>query len=130
MLLSISKTFEFSASHAIEGLPTTHKCSRLHGHSYRVRIECEGTPDEVGFVIDYGELGWVSGFIDKTLDHHHLNDVLPVNPTAENIAVWLWDQIAEWLRGRPEIKRIHGLTVAVSESRSTWATLRSPLTEA
>lgn len=130
MMMSISKTFEFSASHLLEGLPSTHKCSRLHGHSYQVRIECEGTVDGVGFVIDYSELDWVRQLIKETLDHRHLNDVLPVNPTAENIAAWLWDQTAKWLAGRPEAARIHALTVAVSETRATWASMCARLGDA
>lgn len=122
MTLSISKEFSFSASHVLEGLPDNHKCTRLHGHSYRVRIELAGEVDQVGFIMDYGELVWVRDLIANRLDHRHLNDVLDVNPTAENIASWLAHETAVWLNGRPERERIRSLSVAVSETLSTWAT--------
>lgn len=122
MTLSISKEFGFSASHFLEGLPTDHKCGRLHGHSYRVRLELSGECDPIGFIIDYGELDWVRNLIDTQLDHRHLNDALDVNPTAENIAEWLSDHVATWITTRPEAKRIHSVAVAVSETSTTWAT--------
>lgn len=121
MSLRISKDFSFSASHVLDGLPPMHKCTRLHGHSYRVRIAVSGKPDEMGFVIDFCELAWVEDLIDAELDHRHLNDVLDINPTAENIATWLAGRIATWLQTRPERHRIDGLEVGVSETESTWA---------
>lgn len=122
MTLSISKEFGFSASHVLEGLPPDHKCTRLHGHSYRVRIELTGDVDEVGFIMDYGELDWARDLIATRLDHRHLNEVLDVNPTAENIASWITSETAAWLERRPERKRIRSLSVAVSETLATWAT--------
>ncbi|GAA2396330.1 6-carboxytetrahydropterin synthase QueD [Mycolicibacterium llatzerense] len=121
MGLRICKDFEFSASHVIAGLPESHKCARLHGHSYRVRVAVSGAVDEVGFIIDYGELAWIRELIDTRLDHRHLNDVLAVNPTAENIAVWLAEQVCSWLQSRPERQRIRGVEIGVSETPTTWA---------
>ena len=128
MALSISKEFGFSASHVLEGLPPDHKCRRLHGHSYRVRVELTGDVDQVGFIMDYGELDWVRDLIASRLDHRHLNDVLDVNPTAENIASWLTGEIAAWLERRPERERVRSLSVAVSETLVTWATSSVDLT--
>lgn len=72
--------------------------------------------------MDYGELDWARDLIATRLDHRHLNEVLDVNPTAENIASWITSETAAWLERRPERKRIRSLSVAVSETLATWAT--------
>jgi queuosine biosynthesis protein QueD len=88
----ISKQFSFSASHILEGLPADHPCTRMHGHNYVVTIHLKSeTLDEKGFVKDYRELQIIKDYIDKHLDHRHLNDIFDVNPTAENIAKKLYD---------------------------------------
>lgn len=87
----IEKEFHFSAAHHLEGLPKTHPCSRQHGHNYVVIVRLEsGTLDERGFVVDYNELGVLKQYIDAELDHRDLNEVLHFNPTAENIACYLY----------------------------------------
>lgn len=90
----IRKEFHFSASHIIEGLPEGHPCGRLHGHNYKVELFL-ASPDlnEVGFVRDFGHLSDLKAWIDRHLDHQHLNDVLPegVPVTAECLARYLFD---------------------------------------
>ena len=88
----IRKEFAFSASHKLEGLPKEHPCSNLHGHNYVVTIELasEGI-NEVGFVVDYRKLDPIKHWIDGVLDHKHLNDVLEFNPTAENMAFYIFN---------------------------------------
>lgn len=89
-MFTISKRFEFSASHVLEGLPEGHQCGRLHGHNYIVEVELQsGMVDERGFVLDYGELAPFKAWLDATLDHRHLNDIVGWNPTAEHLAQWL-----------------------------------------
>jgi 6-pyruvoyltetrahydropterin/6-carboxytetrahydropterin synthase len=118
-MYAISKRFAFSASHAIGGLPDGHPCARLHGHNYDVEVVLEAESlDPVGFVRDYHELAALKSFLDETLDHKHLNDVLGHNrTTAEAIAKWLFD----WCRARwPEVA-----CVRVSETPKTWAEYRA-----
>ncbi|MDC9728683.1 MAG: 6-carboxytetrahydropterin synthase QueD [Methyloprofundus sp.] len=92
-MYTISKQFNFSASHIIEGLPDSHPCSRLHGHNYVVELALSSeTLNETGFVVDYNELVTFKKIIDDTLDHRHLNDVLQGATTAESIAKFLYDQ--------------------------------------
>lgn len=91
-MYKISKQFSFSASHILHGLPQQHPCARLHGHNYVVTVHLKSMElNEVGFIKDYRELSFVKEYIDNTLDHRHLNDVLPFNPTAENMAKFLFD---------------------------------------
>jgi len=113
-MYKISKQFTFSASHVLDQLPESHPCARLHGHSYVVTVHLRSESlNEFGFVKDYRELDFVKEFIDDTLDHRHLNDILPYHPTAENIARYLFGVICEKL---PEL-----CAVEVSETSKTSA---------
>lgn len=117
-MYQISKRFEFSASHVIGGLPDDHPCSRLHGHNYVVEVVLEGAElDSVGFIRDYRELSALKSFIDETVDHRHLNDVMGHDrTTAEVLAKWLYD----WCKAKwPETA-----AVRVSETPRTWAEYR------
>ncbi|WP_041939200.1 MULTISPECIES: 6-carboxytetrahydropterin synthase [Frankia] len=117
----ISKTFEFSASHRLSGLPADHKCARLHGHNYTVRVQLRGeTLDPVGFLLDYGELSPVRDWIDAALDHQHLNACLDFNPTAELLAQHLAGTVRQ-LVPIPDGVRV---AVGVSETPRTWAFYR------
>jgi 6-pyruvoyltetrahydropterin/6-carboxytetrahydropterin synthase len=86
----------FEAAHA---LPMhTGKCASLHGHSYRVEAEFSGDElNETGMLCDFGDLRSVLSEILP--DHTFLNEVLPCPTTAECIAQWLYDRLAE--RGLP-----------------------------
>lgn len=90
------KEFEFDAAHY---LPAYHgKCEKLHGHTYKLVVKVEGTPDTEGMVIDFVYLkNIVQEKVISKLDHTCLNDLL-TQPSAENIAVWVWQQLAEILR--------------------------------
>jgi 6-pyruvoyltetrahydropterin/6-carboxytetrahydropterin synthase len=96
MAFTITKRFEFSASHQLTHLAEKqpdHQCARLHGHNYVVEMELKALfTNHDGFVRDYGELAVVKQFIDRVLDHRHLNEVLgdSWNTTAENMARWLY----------------------------------------
>jgi 6-pyruvoyltetrahydropterin/6-carboxytetrahydropterin synthase len=91
-MYKISKQFAFSASHILEGLPHDHPCTRLHGHNYVVTVHLKAKElNDVGFVKDYRDLDAVKRYIDDNLDHRHLNDVFQFNPTAENMAKYLYD---------------------------------------
>ena len=114
----IRKEFSFSASHCLEHLQAEHPCSRIHGHNYVVTVELRGkTLSDAGFVRDYRALSPVKDFLDSALDHRHLNDFLPFNPSAENIARHLY----ELFRGTiPEL-----YAVEVSETPKTTARYES-----
>lgn len=117
-MYQISKRFEFSASHVIGGLPEEHPCSRLHGHNYVVEVVLEGAElDSVGFIRDYRELSSLKKYIDETVDHRHLNDVLGHDrTTAEVLAKWFYD----WCKA----KWAETAAVRVSETPRTWAEYR------
>lgn len=92
----IKKEFTFCASHTLACLAPEHPCSRMHGHNYQVIFAFESDVlNNAGFVIDYRELDVIKKWIDNTLDHRHLNDVIPFNPSAENIAYFLYKTFRE-----------------------------------
>ena len=92
----ISKDFKFDAAH---NLVHYHgKCEKLHGHTYRLRVVLEGHPDSEGMIIDFIELKQiVKDRVISRLDHAYINDIIP-QPSAENIAVWIWGELAESVR--------------------------------
>jgi 6-pyruvoyltetrahydropterin/6-carboxytetrahydropterin synthase len=119
-MYTITKQFHFEASHQLDHLPEGHKCKRCHGHSYRVEVVIESPClDDRGFCqLDYGELAPFKGLIDDNYDHRHLNDVLLVRPTAENLAKHFFvlaRKISPFVTA-----------VRVSETALTWAEYRSP----
>ena len=125
MSYTISKTFEFSASHQLRGLREGHQCARLHGHNYRLRVELTATVlDQHGFVYDYGDLAPFKAWVDGTLDHRHLNDLLPfsqgIQPTAEMLSWWLHGQV----RLHCDLPHDVAAVVWVSETPKTWAVWR------
>jgi 6-pyruvoyltetrahydropterin/6-carboxytetrahydropterin synthase len=90
----IFKEFTFEAAHKLPLLPTTHKCSNLHGHSFKVRISIDGVLNEFGWVMDFSELKKICAPYIEQLDHSYLNEINGLeNPTSENIAIWLWNKI-------------------------------------
>lgn len=122
MTFTIAKRFAFSASHALTAVPEGHKCRRIHGHNYEVEIMCAAEElDERGMVADFFDLDPVKEFIDETVDHRHLNDVIPGEPTAERLAWWLYESLKTELA--PDLtSRI--VAVRVHETPKTWAEYR------
>ena len=86
----ISKRLEIAACHYLN-LNYTSKCAQLHGHNWIVTIYCRGEQlNENGMLVDFTE---IKRLVHGTLDHKNLNEVLSFNPTAENIAHWICQQV-------------------------------------
>jgi len=96
--MEIFHHFYFEAARKLPNLPKTHPCASLHGHSFRLTIFIEGEIDKNGWVMDFGELQKILRPYLAKLDHSDLNDTLQ-NPTTENIAQWLWDELSPSLKG-------------------------------
>lgn len=95
MKTTIFKDFYFEAAHYLPYVPKTHKCRRLHGHSFLVRIEVEGQIEKkTGWIIDYGEIRLKFEPIYNKLDHNFLNNIPGLeNPTSEILAKWIWKSL-------------------------------------
>lgn len=93
--MQIYKDFSIEAAHRLPKVPEGHKCSRLHGHSFQVRIAVEGPlGEQSGWIMDFGDIKAAFAPIYDQLDHHYLNEIEGLeNPTSENLALWIWQQL-------------------------------------
>jgi len=93
--MQIYKRFTFEAAHRLPHVPEGHKCARLHGHSYNVEVHISGEPDaHLGWIMDFSDLAAAVDPVIRRLDHYYLNDIDGLdNPTSENIARWLWQEL-------------------------------------
>ena len=93
--MELRKTFQFEAAHLLPHLPKSHKCRRLHGHSFKVEITVNGPLDpRLGWVMDYAEITSLFKPIWEKLDHRYLNEIAGLeNPTSENLSIWIWNKL-------------------------------------
>ena len=122
-MFDLSKKFRFEASHLLPN--HDGKCSRLHGHSYKMIVRVRGnslhtTGAKAGMVMDLGDLAEaVKPLIDSSLDHWHLNDSTGLeNPTSEELARWVFDEL------EPLIPLLH--SVKISETCTSSCTYKNP----
>lgn len=89
-MYTVVKRLEISASHHLS-LSYLSKCENLHGHNWVITVYCRSKElNADGMVIDFTQ---IKRLIKDKMDHQNLNDVFSFNPTAENIARWVCDQI-------------------------------------
>ncbi len=87
---------EFASAHTLRDYPGA--CSRMHGHNWKVETEVEASAlDEVGMAVDFKQMKAAAREVGERLDHRYLNELEPfdkINPTAENIAAYMYREIA------------------------------------
>jgi 6-pyruvoyltetrahydropterin/6-carboxytetrahydropterin synthase len=93
--VDVFKEFTFEAAHRLPNVPPGHKCSRLHGHSFHVRLTLSGDLDPIyGWLMDFSDIKQSFKPVYERLDHHYLNDIPGLeNPTSENLAIWIWNEM-------------------------------------
>ncbi len=110
--LEIYKIFRFEAAHRLTGVPPTHKCSMMHGHSYEIQVWLKGPADsKTGFVMDFGDLAKACEPLFKQLDHAILNEIEGLeNPTSENMSGWIWKKL------KPQLPLLSKIVIKETES--------------
>lgn len=103
--MEIYKLFHFEAAHRLPNVPAGHKCARLHGHSFEVTLYVRGEPGETsGWIMDFSDIKAIFKPVYDRLDHHYLNEIPGLeNPTSENIAKWIWQEL------KPSLPQLSGI---------------------
>lgn len=93
--MKLNTTLHFAAAHFLPKYKG--KCENVHGHNYKVIITVQGEVQENGLVIDFKKIKDIAEKrVIDILDHAELNKIID-NPSAENIAIWIWGQLKDKL---------------------------------
>lgn len=114
--VSVDETF--AAAHNLRDY--YGKCEDLHGHNYKVRVVLAGKElDPTGLLYDFVHLKQVIRGVILSLDHKYLNEITPfdkLNPSAENVARYIYDQAAKQLQRTPNDAAMASVTVWETET--------------
>lgn len=130
--MEIGKRYTFEAAHKLVG--HKGKCSRLHGHSYKIEVKLislkgslqDGVefPSSKGMVVDFSVLDEAMGPIIQALDHDYLNDVMDTRTTAENVVAWILSHLERNLMQSKEGQLARVSRVRVWETEKGYAEWR------
>jgi 6-pyruvoyltetrahydropterin/6-carboxytetrahydropterin synthase len=108
-MYEVSVEATFSAGHALRNYKG--KCENVHGHNYRVQVTIEGeqvSPTN-GLLVDFADVKKVLRTAIAYMDHQFINDLPPfdiINPSAENMAKWFWDEMQKGLNNNGEVAKV------------------------
>ena len=112
--MKIFRTYTVHAARFIPTLESKHPCSKMHGHTFKIIIELDGSINkDTGFIMDFYDLDVIiNEKIIKKIDHKVLNDIKGLeNPSSEFISIWVWKQL---IKDIPDLSQ-----VIISEDHGT-----------
>lgn len=137
-MATIFRDYDLEVAHRLNaGVPERHKCRRLHGHRYQLRIYVSGALDEHGMLIEYDDLDRVVGPVLGKLDHRYANDLATLcttveadavtrNPTVERLAEWLGARLAGIVASAVPDRKLYLARLIIREDAragAMWPTL-------
>jgi 6-pyruvoyltetrahydropterin/6-carboxytetrahydropterin synthase len=110
----------FASAHALRNYKG--RCENVHGHNWKVRVVIQGEKlDETGMLVDFLDVKSFIGEILDRIDHQFLNEIPPfdvVNPSAENIAEYFYQEMAGKLEDTPVPVRISEVKIWETDIQS------------
>ena len=110
----------FASAHALRNYKG--RCENVHGHNWKVRVVIEGEKlDATGMLVDFLDVKSFVGEILDRIDHQFLNEIPPfdvINPSAENIAEYFYQQMTGRLAETPVPVRIREVKIWETEIQS------------
>lgn len=110
----------FASAHALRNYKG--RCENVHGHNWKVRVVIEGERlDQTGLLVDFLNVKSLMGEILDRIDHQFLNEIPPfdaINPSAENIAEYIYQQMTGRLKDTPVPVRIREVKIWETEIQS------------
>jgi 6-pyruvoyltetrahydropterin/6-carboxytetrahydropterin synthase len=107
-MFEVSVEETFAAGHALRNYHG--KCENVHGHNYRIAITVEGEElNQAGLLVDFADIKRAVRAVVARLDHQFLNDLAPfdtVNPSAENLAKYFYDEVTGGIGAGPRIREV------------------------
>ncbi len=125
-MFTLSIKISFSAAHSLRGYPG--KCVNIHGHTFTAECMVRGSKlDSQGMVIDFHTLEDMVEKITDEFDHRLINEHPSfteegLNPTAENLAFYIYKKLEEVLKDYNQTISVH--EVRVWESDDAYASYR------
>ena len=110
----------FASAHALRNYKG--RCENVHGHNWKVRVVIEGEKlDQTGMLVDFLDVKSLLGEILDRIDHQFLNEIPPfdvINPSAENIAEYFYQQLTGRLAETPVPVRLREVKIWETEIQS------------
>lgn len=116
--ISVQKTF--AAGHALREY--RGKCENVHGHNYRVEVWVQGEQlNRIGLLVDFTDVKNLLNQVIDRIDHRFLNDLEPfdrLNPSAENLAKYFYDELQHGLAANEVPVRVTGVRLWETDTQS------------
>jgi 6-pyruvoyltetrahydropterin/6-carboxytetrahydropterin synthase len=126
-MFEVSVEYTFAAGHALRHY--RGKCENVHGHNYRIQLTVEGERlNSIGLLIDFVAVKKDLRAVADRLDHQFINDLEPftvLNPSAENMAKYFFDELSPKIQGEPEQGNVRLSLVTVWETDTSIARYRA-----